>query len=57
LFTGTDFAAVLSFESAKADFPHFFDVFDPPNEEEGLKLGAHFGIVGKPIPDFLIAVH
>jgi len=36
---------------------HVVSGFRPQNEGEGEKLGAHFGIVVKPIPDFLIPVH
>ena len=35
----------------------FFHVFDPPNGGKGLSWGADFGVVGKPISTFLIAVH
>ena len=48
---------VLSFESGKIHFSRFFHVFDPPNGEKGSSWGADFGVVGKPIPTFLIAVH
>ena len=48
---------VLSFESGKTHFSRFFHVFDPPNGGKGSSWGADFGVVGKPIPTFLIAVH
>jgi len=40
----------ISFDSAKSDFRS-------PNEGEEANLGAHFGVVGKPTPYFLISVH
>jgi len=47
---------VLSFESGQSDFVAFF-WFLTPNEGEEVKLGAHFGVVKKPIADFLIPDH
>ena len=35
----------------------FFHVFDPQNRGKGSSWGAKFGVVGKPIPTFLIAVY
>jgi len=49
------FLQILSFESEKSDF-HFFNVLTPQMKGR-VKSGAHFGIVGKHIPDFLIPVH
>jgi len=49
------FSRDLSFESGKSDFS-LFQVFDPQRREMGEVWGAHFGIVGKPVPDFLISV-
>ena len=41
----------------KPIFGVFFRVFDPLNGGKGSSWGADFGVVGKPIPTFLIAVH
>jgi len=35
----------------------FFSHLPPPNGGERVKLWAHFGVIGKLIPDFLIPVH
>ena len=55
------FVAQLSFlthlKVVKPIFSRFFPVFDPPNGRKGSSWGADFGVVGKPIPTFLIAVH
>ena len=57
---------VLDQKNFTAEFYHlkvvkpifaFFHVFDPPNRVKGSSWGADFGVVGKPIPTFLIAVH
>ena len=41
----------------KPIFRVFFHVFDPPNGGKGSSWEADFGVVRKPIPTFLIAVH
>ena len=48
---------VLSFESGKTHFSRFFHVFDSPNGEKRSSWGADFGVIGKPIAIFLIAVY
>ena len=48
---------LLSFETGKTHFSRFFHVSDPPIGGKGSSWGADFGVVGKPIPTFLIAVH
>jgi len=48
-------STVLSFESAKSKFLWFVKVLDSPFWEEVIQVG-HFGLNGKPIPSFPIAV-
>jgi len=36
---------------------HDFVMFSTPNDGKGFKLGAQSGVVGNPIPTFLIAIH
>ena len=48
---------ILPPKMVKPIFRVFFHVFDPPNWGNGSSWGADFGVVGKPIPTFLIPVY
>ena len=57
VFDRKNFTEIYHMKVVKPIFRVFFHVFDPPNGGKGSSWGADFGVVGKPIPTFLIAVH